>query len=1123
MPALNQILRTRLKDAIKEAREVSEVGARAALEQLAVHEPEPYRHLDPEQRSLRNRLRARARQLGDKRDPTTGGHRIEHLIAECAYEHWHRMLFARFLADNGVLMADSSALGIQETPVTLRECEELAVAEGAINGWELAGRYASTMLPQIFRPDAPVLSVRLPPEHQHRLEKLLTDLETEIFLGSDALGWVYQFWQEKRKAEVRASGVDIGADELPSVTQLFTEPYMVNFIVDNTVGAWWANRVLEERPELVHSAGDELALREACLLPGRDWASLRFVREAGAWRVATGAIGEWPQDLSEFRVLDPCCGSGHFLIAVFEALVAVRTACEGITARDAVTGVIAANIAGLDVDRRVTEIAAFALALAAWTYPGAGYGRLPQINIACSGIAPSSTKEEWLSICGGDGQLENTMTRLYRMFREAPTLGSLIEPDAVGGQGGWLPLETDFRDSELTLRTALQHGRESGDGSPVDSERTIAAQGIHAAAELLTERYDLVVTNVPYLTHTLMGETLRHYCAEHFPKAKSDLATVMQERCGRLLRDGGTLATVLPSNWMSYTKYFQDFRVSQLEGRRWEVVALLGKHAYETISGEIVDVCLHLSSSKPPEPDHSVTVVDVRDEQTAVEKAAGLRARPPAAVVQLDSLKNPAAAFNVSVAPGQLLSTYVTVYEGLSRGDVGRFDRYFWEVAPSATNCWKRIVDSPASSGLATGRSGVFLWGSRSGELMGHPSARVQGLEAWGKPAVVVSRSRRDMCATPSYGDAFAQNCVAIVPDEPEHLDAVWQFCQSEEYRSGVRALNQKLVKPTGVMDKVSFDLVRWSEIASASTRVPDELPPSSDPTQWSFVFQRDSSRHLLDVAVAWMLGFEWPESGVPQEVSETVDTDGIVCIPAVRGELGAADRLEELLTRIYGDSWTAGRRDECLRLSGGDRRDLKWWIDNKFFEQHCKLFQHRPFVWHIWDGHRNGGFGALVYYHKLDRKLMQALTYNYLGDWIRRQQDEAARNVAGAGDRLEAALRLQLNLESIIEGENPLDIFVRWKPLHEQPIGWEPDLCDGVRLNIRPFMSVPDVGLAGAGVLRWRPNISWGKDPGTEPQGAPWFRLGEAYGEENGARINDHHLDHSDKLAARAAWRAAR
>jgi hypothetical protein len=102
-------------------------------------------------------------------------------------------------------------------------------------------------------------------------------------------------------------------------------------------------------------------------------------------------------------------------------------------------------------------------------------------------------------------------------------------------------------------------------------------------------------------------------------------------------------------------------------------------------------------------------------------------------------------------------------------------------------------------------------------------------------------------------------------------------------------------------------------------------------------------------------------------------------------------------------------------------------------------------------------------------------------------------RGEEGAEDRLAAAMELQKRLIAILEGEPPFDLFVRWKPLHVQPIGWDPDINDGVRLNIRPFMSsdLPN-GRAGAGVLRWKPNIKWEKDRGKEPQrpksDSPWF-----------------------------------
>ena len=189
--------------------------------------------MSPKARELRNRLRARGRQPGDTLDPKSDKQSLEHLTTELAYEYWHRMLFTRFLAENHLLMHPD---GIA---VSLAECEELAPEEGAPDGWTLAACYASRMLPQIFRPDDPVLHVALAPEHRHELEKLLSALPSDVFTADDTLGWVYQFWQAERKEQVNKSGNKIGADELPAVTQLFTEHYMVLFLLHNSLGAWW--------------------------------------------------------------------------------------------------------------------------------------------------------------------------------------------------------------------------------------------------------------------------------------------------------------------------------------------------------------------------------------------------------------------------------------------------------------------------------------------------------------------------------------------------------------------------------------------------------------------------------------------------------------------------------------------------------------------------------------------------------------------------------------------------------------------------------------------------------------------------------------------------------------------
>jgi hypothetical protein len=265
-----------------------------------------------------------------------------------------------------------------------------------------------------------------------------------------------------------------------------------------------------------------------------------------------------------------------------------------------------------------------------------------------------------------------------------------------------------------------------------------------------------------------------------------------------------------------------------------------------------------------------------------------------------------------------------------------------------------------------------------------------------------------------------------------------------------------------------------------------------------------------LQVAVARLLGYRWPrQTGaeipgchlLPDDgLDAYADVDGIVCLPPVAGEPSGAERLRVLLAAAFGDkdpqsaTETYATIERLLGEVGYGGKTLDEWLFSGFFAQHIKRFHNRPFVWHIWDG-RKDGFSALVNYHKLDRAKLEKLTYTYLGDWMNRQSDGDRDGIPGANARLVAAKQLQKKLEAILEGEPPYDIYVRWKSLAEQPLGWEPDLNDGVRLNIRPFVQ--------AEVLRVKkPSIHWNKDRGTNPDGTE--------------RHNDKHYTLAQKRTAR-------
>ena len=341
-----------------------EAGARKALDVLAAGAARAHASMPPADQELRRRLRAHGRQLGDRRDPETGAQQIDRLAREVAYEHWHRMLFARFLAENDLLIEPESGV-----PVSLAECDELA-REQEQDRWTVAGQFAERMLPQIFRNADPTLKVRLAPETRQELERLLESLPPAVFAARDSLGWTYQFWQAERKESVNKSGVKIGADELPAVTQLFTERYMVLFLVHNTIGAWRAGRILAANPELAVTAVSEEELRRAVRLESHgsyDFEYLRFVREprdgdeadqpAGPWRPAAGTFADWPRTTAELRVLDPCCGSGHFLVESFDLLVRLRMEEERLTPDASVKAVLRDNLFGLEIDPRCTQIA----------------------------------------------------------------------------------------------------------------------------------------------------------------------------------------------------------------------------------------------------------------------------------------------------------------------------------------------------------------------------------------------------------------------------------------------------------------------------------------------------------------------------------------------------------------------------------------------------------------------------------------------------------------------------------------------------------------------------------------------------------------------------------------------
>ncbi|WP_295391597.1 DNA methyltransferase [uncultured Thiodictyon sp.] len=1454
-------LRTQLESTVKSARDLAEQAARAALAQLAVGEAKAPDYLTADLKALRRRLRAHGRALGDvkQQDDTQ---EVRRLVWEAAYEHWHRMLFARFLAENGLLLWEPGA------PVSLDDCRDMVdhhpeLALGAKSQWELAGRLAARMLPQVFKPHSPAFELTFAPEHQRALERLLADLTAEVFQASDSLGWVYQFWQAKRKDEVNASEVKIGADELPAVTQLFTESYMVDFLLHNSLGAWWAARRLS--PDDLCDAETEDALRRKVAIPGVPLEYLRFVRApacdcdyvvrasspddshaagtdssgqdglttirmdeqtlaighgehlphwtcngavyhivcrladaipqskldqwaaplsreepgqqtdqaqqearyrrfkeidtwldsgygashlrqpaiaeivanalkyfdgdryrlhawcvmpnhvhviveplgdnplskiihswksftanainrrlglSGAlwqadaynhiirthkeyeyqvryvwhnpdkanipnwpwrwtadcvvrasspddppaagtqssgqdglttqgacayvvrasspddpqaartelsgqdglttqntasacayagvvrasspdnpqaagtessgqdglttqqprcWTPAAGAFEGWPDTLKAFKLLDPCCGSGHFLVAAFLLLVPMRMAAEGLNARDAVDAVLADNLHGLELDARCVEIAVFALALAAWRFPdehGDPLGvraDMPAPNIACCGLKVAASAKDWEALVP-DSQpnaalLRQELRLLHAGFAQAPLLGSLLDPARSLKDDLF---KSSFDDLKGLLELALAAETPTtrwGTGQELNDDAwdlALTARGLLDAARLLDARYHLVITNVPYLARGKQHEALKAYCDTHYPESKTDLATVFLERGIELCVANGSLAVVSPQNWWFLGGY-QKFRVTLLELVSIELLVALGEEAWQHFGDRGPLATLTLISKRKPSSAQMASGIDTLLRKSIEEKAELLRSQgPPQRLLQAGLRANPDSRIAFVEITAELLSKHADSFKGMSTGDLNRFIHEFWEV-PGKDADWVNFQGTPEESCLHGGRSQILRWEGGTGDMVQQPSCYVKGGRAWGRKGVFLSQMR-SLAATLYEGQHFDENGAAIVPDSPENIAAIFTFLSSPEYRVAVKAIDAAVKVTNKTLIKVPFDLDRWK--SAAQKIYPHGLPKpySDDPTQWLFHGHPQPATDPLQVAAARLLGYRWPaETDAEMELSDEarawitrcealaghVDDDGIVCLSCVRGEPPAHDRLLALLIAAWETvepgSWRPSILAKLLADSDCAGKDLEVWLRDKFFAQHARRFQHRPFIWHVWDGLKDG-FGALVNYHRLNARNLERLIHTYLGDWIRQQEAGVRDAVDGAQTRLAAAQDLKRRLELILEGEFDgkvgYDIFVRWKPLSEQPSGWNPDLNDGVRMNIRPFMT--------AGVLRHNKkpklNIGWDKDRGKDVASAPWYAVFK------GERINDHHLTLAEKAATRGA-----
>lgn len=402
----------------------------------------------------------------------------------------------------------------------------------------------------------------------------------------EIIGWLYQYYNTELKDDTFAKlkkSVKITKERIPAATQLFTPDWIVRYMVENSVGRIWI-----EHLRAVDPSTDEKATAERF-----GWKYyLPEAEQEEAVNVKLAEIRTTYKDLkpADITCIDPCMGSGHILIAMFDVLMDIYESA-GYDKREAAFEIVEHNIHGLDIDQRAYQLAYFAVMM-----KGRGYNRRflrgrdgkPEPKVYAI-VESNEINQNHLQFFGTHlSEMERNLAvmqieGLLDIFKDAREYGSILNVDACD----WEALERFVDD----LGTVGQISFESV-GSDETQEQL---RKLVRVAKNLGQKYDAVVTNPPYMGVSGMGAKLSKYVKDNYPDSKSDLFAVFIEKCGGMVKKNGYYAMITQHSWM-FLAVYENLRRNVLYD---DIVNMLhlGTRAFEEIGGEVVQttayVCMH--------------------------------------------------------------------------------------------------------------------------------------------------------------------------------------------------------------------------------------------------------------------------------------------------------------------------------------------------------------------------------------------------------------------------------------------------------------------------------------------------------------------------------------------------
>jgi hypothetical protein len=515
------------------------------------------------------------------------------------------------------------------------------------------------------------------------------DVSPEIYAQDETLGWVYQYYNQQEKNQVYeqlGKGKKIERPrELAAATCLYTERYMVDYLLQNTLGALWV--------EMHADTG----------LPGQ-WPY--YVRPSeGSPRPQRPT-----HRVREITVMDPACGSGHFLVRAFDILVQMYNE-EGLERQDEIAHLILErNLHGIDIDLRAVQIAALALYLKGCALASPGFKPRRLNLVSADAVLPGDAPpKEYMKRFKGDPEIEALVTGIWQGLRNVREFGSLLHPERAVEEVVRKRAQEDRQkfpmlqrgDTEWALwKAELLHGLREEFEKQADSQDLgqrlfgeEAAKGV-SLVEALGGHYDVVVTNPPYAGSGNLNPRLKTFLEKEYKEGKRDLYAAFILRCRDFCKPDSYVGMVTQQSWM-FIKSFEALRKDVLEQTTVATLAHLGPRAFEEISGEVVNIVLSTLSARPPEKEHCIIAFRLVHEASPQAKDTVLKQM----VKKLDSvgvykptLKNvlglpkaailywlPHSVFELTEGK-RFLGDYLSSVNGSRTGDNERFLRFHWEV-----------------------------------------------------------------------------------------------------------------------------------------------------------------------------------------------------------------------------------------------------------------------------------------------------------------------------------------------------------------------------------------------------------------------------------------------------------